>query len=1131
MPSRKPSAVFATFLVLSPLLLMLPPAVPAERAPAQDAARAARQPSSPPFGIGNWVVTDSEELRDSSFLLDGDLTIENGGSLTLVNTTFQLMPGPHEVRVKPGGELRVLAGSIMGSFDNTERDRARAGFWVESGARAEFRNSSFLSIGIIFRWIGWSMMGGICIYSDQTVIDNCTFSGNYIGLTYMYARAAMSSCLFDQNTWGAVSYGSDTQFTDCTFVRNFNGAVAYYGNVGFTGCNFSDNANGAVADSTNCRFLDCVFLDNVRQGLYVSPEQGLDPPPAPADVYVDDCLFARNRWGINGVFFYSDEGGNIIPLPHNIYITNSDFIKNAQTGVLWDRFIPDGKLRFSESTWKIDQLSTIENNTVHFKGNITVGGELRVNASVFMMESERPGWQDIEVRGGGRMLFWNSTLRAAYPKNPFGLFCRPGSGFEFNDSLLRDCGWDPALPESSGPLIESAGARFRRSTIEFCPVALYCQNVRGALVEGCSLTGYENALRMDDSSARLENCTLRSLGSWENSLDRASLLDSVNTTIDRERIFLGDNLSVVNISWHLDVSASWADGRPAGGASIRVEDLRGSEVANVTADGQGRAGALVLREWTISIDNATAYTPHLVRCRKGPIANESIQTADRYLSLEIFLIDSDPPSISIVSPVPGSFLSSGTVNIAGTAQDNLAVASVRLTVDGFRRYLVFDRPSGELDRVDWEVPVELTEGHHTLRAEVEDTGGNPASLDFSLTVDTVRPNILVQIPSDGSLTRTAEISVSGIMEPGAMVLLNGVRARTVGGTFAGTALLAEGDNVIAARAVDAAGNSDTATVRVRLDTRPPSLSIALYPDAAEVNRPELRVYGTMEFGAAVSVNGRRVVLPGLADNFTTPVFLSPGTNIISVQAEDAAGNINVAERRVVLDTEPPAFRVIYPPEGLQTRDDALTVALAAEAGSALSAGGENYTVPGEPGTQVDFTVPYALAEGENAILLRARDAAGNTYSITRHVTRDTLPPPLEVLAPADGSRTANASIYIMGMTEDNARLTVNGAVLEVGYGGSFSTEVKLSAGRNRLVVRAEDALGNAREVSVNLTRLPAKGEDTNVPAPGPDWPFVGFLAVAAGAAAGEGWWVSRRMGGGRKAPGEKLQSPAVKGVR
>ena len=67
--------------------------------------------AQPPFGVGDWVVTGNEALVDSGVILDGNLTVESGGSLTLPGsrsvrgTERRHDASPHQAG--PGDEFRL----------------------------------------------------------------------------------------------------------------------------------------------------------------------------------------------------------------------------------------------------------------------------------------------------------------------------------------------------------------------------------------------------------------------------------------------------------------------------------------------------------------------------------------------------------------------------------------------------------------------------------------------------------------------------------------------------------------------------------------------------------------------------------------------------------------------------------------------------------------------------------------------------------------------------------------------------------------------------------------------------------------------------------------------------------------
>jgi len=96
----------------------------------------------PPFGIGDWVVTGNETLENRSLMLDGNLTIESGGSLTISHSSLTVYceySDEHEIEVLPGGTLRVLNDSMINSLGEWNT----FGFGIWTDATVVFEDSLF----------------------------------------------------------------------------------------------------------------------------------------------------------------------------------------------------------------------------------------------------------------------------------------------------------------------------------------------------------------------------------------------------------------------------------------------------------------------------------------------------------------------------------------------------------------------------------------------------------------------------------------------------------------------------------------------------------------------------------------------------------------------------------------------------------------------------------------------------------------------------------------------------------------------------------------------------------------------------------------------------------------------------
>ncbi|MGH7597474.1 MAG: hypothetical protein ACREOI_14060, partial [bacterium] len=124
---------------------------------------------------------------------------------------------------------------------------------------------------------------------------------------------------------------------------------------------------------------------------------------------------------------------------------------------------------------------------------------------------------------------------------------------------------------------------------------------------------------------------------------------------------------------------------------------------------------------------------------------------------------------------------------------------------------------------------------------------------------------------------------------------------------------------------------------------------------------------------------------------------------------------------VPVDNTPPVLTIISPANGVITSAASITVS-----GIATDANALTVTVNGNIvslSSNGEFTTEVTLTEGANVIIVVATDIAGNTTTVTRTVIRDTTPPLLTVIEPADVSSTPDEVIPISGTVVDATAIT------------------------------------------------------------------------------------------------------------
>jgi hypothetical protein len=228
-------------------------------------------------------------------------------------------------------------------------------------------------------------------------------------------------------------------------------------------------------------------------------------------------------------------------------------------------------------------------------------------------------------------------------------------------------------------------------------------------------------------------------------------------------------------------------------------------------------------------------------------------------------------------------------------------------------------------------------------------------------------------------------------------------------------------------------------------------------------------------GATATVNGRMVTIKqGMLDEL---LVLPEGASTITVEARDRAGNLNTVSRTVHVDTIAPVLTL--DPLPASTRHPLVRLSGVAEGAYRLWLGSTQVDI----GQNGSFSVEVPLVEGTNALSLRAVDEVGHEALASAEVVLDTTAPFLRVLLPelekgAGGAYVSHGgTALVQVVSEPGAKVTAGGVYIILGQDGTATVEVPLQRGAsNRIVVVAEDALGNNASESWDVTYSPeAKG--------------------------------------------------------
>ena len=384
-------------------------------------------------------------------------------------------------------------------------------------------------------------------------------------------------------------------------------------------------------------------------------------------------------------------------------------------------------------------------------------------------------------------------------------------------------------------------------------------------------------------------------------------------------------------------------------------------------------------------------------------------------------LDSMPPAAPVISQ-PATPTKIQPITLTGTAEPLSVVTLYTGTVPGTTTVLGSVTADSQ---GSFSLPgVALAEGENGFSALCSDTAGNtsPFSLPVTVLLDTRAPVITVGSPANNSFSSVKEITLTGSLDEPASLLINGAAATVNENlTFSQVVSLQGGTNTIMLSAADPAGNSASLEWFVQLDTTPPVVTITS-PGPGLVNTPRISVAGTVsKVLTTVTVNTIPAQVSGLGFSLNDFV-LNEGSNTITVEAVDRAGNKGNAIVAIALDTQGPVIALQAPAQAAAGATVSLSVTGTDASGITLV----EVTANGLPLWSV---TPNSEISTQNSLVYSVSpDLAPGTLINLAARAKDALTNPGTASAQILISQGPSGPGYIQGEVYDDARgLRLEGA--------------------------------------------------------------------------------------------------------
>lgn len=466
-----------------------------------------------------------------------------------------------------------------------------------------------------------------------------------------------------------------------------------------------------------------------------------------------------------------------------------------------------------------------------------------------------------------------------------------------------------------------------------------------------------------------------------------------------------------------------------------------------------------------------------------------------------FTVDTNPPSLSILSPTDGELFSRDEVTVKWEGSDDTS---------GIDHYEVNLDEGGWIDVGTSGLYTfkDLDDGERVVEVRAHDIAGNTETVDTSFRVDTASPSLQIDSPKQGAYFDEASVTAAW-SSTDSTTSIERCEVRLDGGEWIevegdgsdyeyefGEDMLDDSEHYMEVRATDEAGHQTTERVSFTIDTTDPTLSIMRPDDDDLFYEGEIRVKwsGNDDISGIdfyeIRVDEDSWIDVGRETGYEFLVSeLIDGRHDIEVRASDRAGNSLTADVEIVVDTtSSPNLSIVTPKENTIFGENTITVKWS---GTDEKIGIDHYEVAAAPQDSSEREWTYVgeqeeyefsdLEDGELVVSVRAVNKAGNTAVEETNFVVDTTPPELSIKAPGSGdelqaeitSSTKDVTVEWSGESEPtdivNYQIRVDdGPWIDVGK-DTERTLKDLSDGEHTVEIRAEDEAGNVEVQEITFT--------------------------------------------------------------
>jgi len=354
---------------------------------------------------------------------------------------------------------------------------------------------------------------------------------------------------------------------------------------------------------------------------------------------------------------------------------------------------------------------------------------------------------------------------------------------------------------------------------------------------------------------------------------------------------------------------------------------------------------LTIKYWDLTLGDEVKTVYYQIMDRAGLMSEFN----------DTIILDTTPPIISITGAADNTYYNTNITPIVDVTDANLDTNSTTLNEDSFES-------GGAI----------TNEGNYLLFVLATDKAGNVNETTISFVIDKTKPDITITGVTDCAYY---SVSVTPVIEFND-ANLNVTTITLSGFSFeSGTTITEEDIYVLAAHAIDRAGNTASKTISFIIDKTKPTITVTSPAEGLITNQNVTLNY---------TISDRVSLVENITVTGDGSPYTEEGNYSITLTATDQAGNTAEKTITFTIDKTEPGISELTPATGTKTTKSSIVVSGKTELDADVKINGVNVPVS----VDGSFSKEITLVKGENTIAVTATDLAGNMNTQTITVTKE-----------------------------------------------------------------------------------------------------------------------------------------------